>query len=305
MSINTFTSFVQGYTKLPVPVDQITEGTPLFGSSYWGPTNNGFSHKFEELQSIIAAQAVDLNSAYPTIGAEFKMNDRDIAMFAGTREVHVNTVDQMAGGSLRAYLSKEMPKIFNQTLMNVSFDFYYAVNLPFAVASGKVLSATASPSGNKYNSIHMVRWQDGQYQGLYNHNWASAKGGVFIATEIDGGNRYKSNGKSVYGVDIEMPLGFLPVNPQNVSVIANIDLATISNEELGTLVTQSIVNCRPGLGGTVKAYASASTIARIGTLKEAQSLGIQANGIWSVVYNGVEFITDWNLLDGTEAPVTI
>jgi len=307
MSSNTFVSMVQGYTDAQVPVDQITEGSPLFGSSFWGKTNNGFSHKYEELQSIIAAQAVDLNAVYPTIGAEFEMGDRDIAMFAGTREVHVNTVDQMANGSLDAYLEKEMPSVFAQTLMNVSFDFYYGVNIPFANANQKVIDASGgTATGNKYSSIHVIRWQDGQYQGLYNDKWAQAKGGVFTATKLSGGDRYKnSDDKSVYGVDVEMPLGFLPVNAQNVSVIANIDLATIEDADLGRFVTDAVVQARPGKGGMIKAYANPVTIARLGNLKEAQNLGIQNNGLYSVVIAGVEFIGDWNLLEGVEAPVTL
>ena len=306
MSSNTFVSMVQGYTDAQVPVDKITEGSPLFTSSLWGATNNGFSHKYEELQSIIAAQAVDLNAVYPTIGAEFKLGDKDIAMFAGRREVHVNTVDQMAGGSLDTYLSKEMPSVFAQTLMNVSFDFYYGVNIPFANANDKILDASGgSASGNKYSSIHVIRWQDGQYQGLYNDKWAQAQGGVFTATKLSGGERYVSGDKSVYGVDIEMPLGFLPVNPHNVSVIANIDLDTITDIELGKLVTEAIVKARPGMGGTIKAYANPMTIARLGNLKEAQQLGVQNSGLYSVVIAGVEFVGDWNLLDGVEAPVTL
>ncbi len=308
MSVNTFVSMVQGYTDALVPVDTMTEATPLFVTCPWGKTNNGFSHKWQVAQDIIAAQMVDLNDAYPTIGADWKMDDRDIAMFAGRREVHVNTVDQMAGGNLDAYLDDEMPLIAQQTLMNATFDFYYAVNLPFANANQKVIDAEGgSASGNKYYSIHFIRWQEGQYQGLYNDKWAQAKGGVFKATKLSGGDRYPqtTTGKSVYGVDIEMPLGFLPANPQNVAVVANIDLATITEKELGTFIRKAIVMARVGKGGKAYAYCHPMVISAIGNIKEAQNLGIQNNGLYGVELQGVTFIGDYNMLDGEEAPVTL
>ena len=304
--LNTFKKMVMGYSAPQTPVDEITEATPLFKTSLWQPTNNGFSHKYKELESIIAADAVNLNSAYPTVGADFNLKDRDIAFFAGTREVHVNTVDQLNGGNLDAYLSEEMPEVFQSTLMNVSFDFYYNVIRPFAKAKSKLVSATASPSGNIYSSMYFVRWQKGQMAGLVNDAWAGSKGGVFTATKLSGGDRYKNaDQKSVYGVDIEMPLGFLPANGRNVSGIVNIDLSTITNADLGALVTNALVQSRVGSGGTTVAYAPPTLVARIAQLDEAQMLGTADNGLLSTMLNGVQIVADWNLLDGTEAPYTL
>ncbi len=308
MSLNTYKRMVQGYTPKLDTIDEMLEGTPLFQTSIWGPTNNGFSHKYNELKDIVAAEAVNLNSAYPTVGADFNLENRDIAFFAGRREVHVNTVEEMAGGNLNTYLKDEMPAVYNQTLMNVSFDTYYNVLRPFAKAKGKLVSATATPSGNKYSSIYFVRWQKGQMQGLVNDNWAKAKGGVFKAIPLSGGDRYVNpvNGKSVYGVDIEMPLGFLPANGKNVSGIVNIDLATITNDDLGQLVTNALVQARPGLGGKLVAYANPILVARLGQINQAQAKdGVSDNNVYSVLWNGVEIIGDWNLLEGTEAPYTI
>ncbi len=145
-------------------------------------------------------------------------------------------------------------------------------------------------------------------QGLVNDNWAKAKGGVFKAIPLSGGDRYVNpvNGKSVYGVDIEMPLGFLPANGKNISGIVNIDLATITNDDLGQLVTNALVQARPGLGGKLVAYANPILVARLGQINQAQAKdGVSDNNVYSVLWNGVEIIGDWNLLEGTEAPYTI
>jgi hypothetical protein len=304
--MNTFKEMVQGYTKVAVPIDEITEASPLFRTSLWQPTNNGFSHKYEDLKSIMAAEAVNLNGVYPTIGADFNLKDRDIAFYAGTKEVHVNTVDQMANGNLTTYLNKQMNPIFGQTLNNISFDFYYNVLRPFGKAKNKFESASASDGGDIYSSLFFVRWQQDNMSGLVNDNWASAKGGVFKAIELNGGKRYKdASQKSVYGVDIEMPLGFLPANSQNVSGIVNIDLATIDDKAFGRLVTDMIMEARPGSGGKLVAYGSARVISRISQLDEAQNMSNGDKGIWSVLFQGVEFVADYNLLNGTEAFYTL
>ena len=304
--MNTFKEMVQGYTNVAVPIDEITEASPLFQTSLWQPTNNGFTHKYEELKDIMSAEAVNLNGVYPTIGADFNLKDRDIAFYAGTKEVHVNTVDQMANGDLNTYLGRQMNPVFGQTLNNISFDFYYNVLRPFSKAKTKLVSAASSDTGDIYSSLYFVRWQQDNMSGLVNDNWASAKGGVFKAIPLNNGARYKNaSQKSVYGVDIEMPLGFLPANGQNVAGIVNIDLDTIDDKAFGRLVTDMIMEARPGAGGRLVAYGSARVISRISQLEEAQNMGNGDNGIWSVLFNGVKFVADYNLLNGTEAFYTL
>jgi hypothetical protein len=304
---NTFRAMSIAYGDIDEEtVDEVTEASPLFATSFWQPSNNGFSHKYKVVKDITAAAAVDLNGAYPTVGADFELLDRDMAFFAGRREVHVNTVDQLSGGSLDTYLDEEMPLVHNETLQNISFDFYYNVLLPFAKEKSKVVSAVASPSGSIYYSLHFVRWQKGQMAGLVNDKWAQANGGVFKATPLSNGNRYVSGGKSVYGVDIEMPLGFLPANGDNVASIVNIDLATIDDAVFMQLIMDAIISARPGKGGKLVAYANPFVISRIMTLDQAQTVdNVANNGVNSVLMGGVEFIGDWILLTGTEAPYTV
>ena len=195
---NTFKEMVQGYTSLPVHVDELTEASPLFTTSLWQPSNNGFAHKYEEVSYIIAAASVNLNDAYPAIGADFNLKTKDMAFYAGTKEVHVNTVDQMAGGNLSVYLKTQMDPIFAKTLNNISFDAYYNVIRPFAKGKSKLESAAATGSGAKYYSMYFVRWQQDNMVGLVNDKWASAKGGVFKAISLNGGQRYKNaDNKSV------------------------------------------------------------------------------------------------------------
>lgn len=307
---NTFRKFSLAYGNMTEDiVDEVTEASPLFETSLWQPSNNGFTHKYKKVKDITAAAAVDLNGAYPTVGADFTLHDRDMAFFAGRREVHTNTVDQLADGSLQVYLREEIPLIHTETLQNISFDFYYNVLLPFADANSKVTSAVGSPSGSIYYSMHFVRWQKGQMAGLVNEKWAQSKGGIFKAIPLSDGKRYVNSAlKSVYGVDIEMPLGFLPANSDNVASIVNIDLTVgvLTDAVFMKLIMDGIIAARPGKGGNLVAYAHPFVISRIMTLNQAQVIdNVANNGVNSVLFGGVQFIGDWNLLEGTEAPYTV
>jgi hypothetical protein len=157
--------------------------------------------------------------------------------------------------------------------------------------------------------MHFVRWQKGQMAGLVNDKWAQANGGVFKAIPLSSGDRYvNADSKSVYGVDIEMPLGFLPANGDNVASLVNIDLTAgvISDAVFTKLIMDAIITARPGKGGKLVAYANPFVISRIMTLNQAQVKdNVANNGINSVLFGGVEFVGDWNLLAGTEAPYTV
>jgi len=48
------------------------------------------------------------------------------------------------------------------------------------------MSATASPSGNKYYSLYVCRWEEGNLSGLVNEAWADQYG-IFTMDVLNGG----------------------------------------------------------------------------------------------------------------------
>lgn len=306
---NTFKEVVQKYSadsdEAGRVVDEITESSPLFEIMPFQETNDGMTHIYEELKSITAAGSVNLNAAYPTIGAEFNLLDRDIDLVAGLRQVHTNTVDRLYGGSIEKYLEKQMKPIMSQTLMDYSFESYYDVFRPFAKDKGKLVTQTAAPSGNNYFSLWIIRFQEDQMTGLYNPEFAGSKG-VF---SVDTGNGWQVvNGKPVHNLKIEMTTGILPANGRNVSGIVNIDLDDVNSSAdkkaaFGRQVTERLVQTRPGTGGRTYIVGNPMVISTLENLDQASQ--VVDNNVVRSTWAGVPMIGDWNLLEGTEAPYTI
>ena len=294
---------VQKYTPAgtaQTPVDAITRGAPLFETAVWGSSNSGMTHVYEELVSILEAQAVDLNGAYGAIGAEFNLKNKDLAFYGGRKEVPTNTVDMTAGGDVAAYLAKQMPPVFNKTLMSIEYQMFYNILRPFAKANSQISQISTSSTGDVYNTLFFVRWEEDQMMGLVNDAWARDQGGIFTVKPLSSGDRYvqAGTGVSVYGVDVELPLGLLPANKLNISVLANIDLATVTDADLAKAVTKAMVKSGTGLGGRTVAYGHPLLIARIGALQEAKTAGIDGtSGLYLAEMAGIPFVGDWNLLE--------
>lgn len=300
----TFKEIVQAFSPdLAVPVDEITEGNPLFQTATFQESNRGMVHLYEKLEEVIAAEAIDFTDAYGNVDASFTLKDKSLAFFAGLHEVHTNVVDEAYGGSFMDYLAKKMPVIYQQTLNNISFDTYYSVLRPFAKAENKLLDAGGNSGEN--NSLFVCRWQEDQLTGLINGNWAQERGGVFIANMLSGGERYNTgDDKPKFGATIELPVGYLPANSKNISGIVNVDLDSISDEDLSRLVTKSITMARPGAGGRTVAYAHPYLVSRIGAMREAKNAGLSAEGLYLAELGGVEIVGDWNLSE-KEADYTV
>lgn len=306
---NTFKEVVQKYSadsdEAGRVVDEITEASPLFQIMPFQETNDGMTHIYEELKAIQAAQSVNLNAAYPTIGADFNLTDRDIDLIAGIRQVHTNTVDRLYNGSIEAYLDKQMKPIMSQTLMDLSFESYYDVIRPFAKEKGKLITEQASPVGANYFSLWIVRFQEDQFTGLYNPEFAGSRG-VF---SVDTGNGWHvENGKPVYNLKVEMTTGILPANGRNVSGIVNIDLDDVNSSAdkkaaFARKVTDQLVQARPGTGGRTYIVGNPILISTLENLEQASQ--VVDNNVVRSTWNGIPMIGDWNLLEGSEDPYSL
>ena len=193
----------------------------------------------------------------------------------------------------------------SQTLNNIEFDMFYNVIRPFAKDKGRLVKQ--SSGGSDYFSLWFVRFQDGQMVGKYNPERAG-RNGLFAALPLNNGARYKSAGKSVYGMDIEMSMGILPVNGRNVSGIVNIDLDDVvstaaKKEAFNRQVRQQLVQARPGSGGKTYIFGNPLLISELENFEQASE--VVDNGVTRSALAGIPMIGDWNLLEGTEAEYVI
>lgn len=298
---NTLRTAIQTYSAMPDPVvDETTERCPFLANMPFFPTNLGDSHKYKVLKDITTLEAVNLNAAYGHVGADFNMKTKDVAFYAGTREVHVNEVDVSPyNGSLDAYIQEEAPYIWKQTLSDIEFAMIYGTLRPFAKEKGKLQEyiAYGSTSGNKYSSLLVVRFERGQMHGLYNPDRAqlpkpTPEGemprGILGTIPVNGGNRAKNSaGKSVYQVDLEAGVGILPVNGRNISGIVNIDIADVRSSDanrtkFGDMVSDAVLDANRNYGGDTVIVTSSrvkSQINRITNGEKVEYMGLDMDAI--------------------------
>jgi hypothetical protein len=316
--MSNFKDIVQQYAqKQAVLVDSITEGSPLFGTAMFEPTTHGYRHVYEEVSGIVGMQFVNLNAANPSVSMNTNLKQTDIAKMAGKLEVHVDTATEIGGASSdaengRAYFNKKAQTIIKRSLMSASQQSYYNLFEPYARSKGKAVSAVTTPSGNKYFSVYVIRWEEGEFTGLFNPRGfgsVNAEGSMVKVTPLSMGGRYtNSEGKSVIGWDMEMPFGFLPANPQNISTIVNVDSTANLDEGFAELLSNALVNARAGSGGRTYIYMAPALRSKLGRIKSSALSIDPSNSAYNRLitsWDGVEIIADYNLLAGTEAAITI
>jgi hypothetical protein len=306
--IGLFSEIAQKY-GMPdgVIVDQVTEDSPIIASALFQPTSHGMTHKYAEVKSVTAMTAVNRNDTYPTVGADKKVDNKDLALYAGTQEVHVNTAAEWGtdGAGAAAYFNEQMPTIIRESLSDIESEIIYNDNAGFEViakAFGKLTTIAATDTTpNLYYSLYCVGWQQGNFSIIYNEQGFSGAG-VVKQTPLNGGNRYKNSAnKSVYGVDLELPIGLFGVNARNIGGIVNFTLATIDSTFFKKL-NDMIALVR---GGNKKLYAHPLVIARLMQAEESYTLSNGDNGVFKRMYSDIELVSSFSFLQGTEAFITI
>ncbi|MCP4339626.1 MAG: hypothetical protein GY799_12225 [Desulfobulbaceae bacterium] len=301
--LNNFARISQKY-GMPegVALDQVIRRTPILESAMFHPTNTGMTHKWAEIKDVVAMQATNRNDAYPTVGSDKKIDNLDCTLYTGTQEVHVDTAKEWGqrGAGAMAYFEDQNPVIIKQTLVDVETDLIYSEDRGFEVTAKAFSTLQAyTGSGSDFYSLYIVGWEQGNMMMMYPEG-LYASNGVVTETEVNGGYRYKNaSNKSVYGKDMEMALGFYPLNHNNLAGICNFKLADIDSDFYKALNDKlALVE-----GDSLKIYAHPLVINRLRQAEEAQPW--VDNGIQSWVWGAAEMVGSRNFLQGTEALVTV
>ena len=295
-------------TKYAMPdgvvVDQVIRKAPIIDSATFQPTNYGMKMKYAEVKTVTAMTAVNRNDSYPAVGAERKVDEMDITIYAGTQEVHVDTAKEWGdnGAGAMAYFEEQNPVIVKQTLAEIEKDLIYSPYRGFEVVSkafGKTVQfATSDTSPNSYYSLYIVGWEQGNMSMLFNPKGYSADG-IVKETALSGGTPYMSSGKPVYGKIMEMTMGFFPVNKNNIAGIVNFKLSDVDTNFF-KMVNDALALVE---GDSLKLYAHPLVISRMMQAEEAQT--IVDRGINRRLWGTAEMVGSRNFLQGTEAFVTI
>lgn len=294
-----FSEIAQRYAKVQAGiVDQISLPSPIIASAFWEQTTHGYRHAYTEMTAVTSASRSNLNGAYSTVGADFEVKNRDIDLYAGRHEVHVNTAEEFGGA--QNYFQKKLSYIEAGTLQAVEDDIIY--NLTEDVCQELGTQTKYATSGSDFYSLRIIRWEEGNMAMLYNPN-GFGSGSMIKVTPLSNGQRYVSSNKSVYGADLELSVGMLAVNKRNIGSIVNLKLTDI-NTAFGEAFSDKLVELFVGSGGRMAVYGHPKIINRISKLLEAERASISNSGIVLKIWEQVQLIGDYNFKAGTEALIS-
>ena len=282
-------------------VDYITEGSPILGSTLFEPTTHGLSHAYEELAEVTGGNFVDMDSPLSKAESISQLRWKNLSILGATHEKGVDAVNQLGGWA--AYLNRKLPSILSTTAQNAEASLIYDLFLPYAKANSKLQDAGGT--GDTNYSIYTVRWEAGNFAGLFDPN-GFGQGAIMDVIPLSGGNPYKdSSGISVYGADLKSYIGFNFANPRNIAGIVNINA---TNLPLETEIDKMLLDARVGAPGTTYIYCHPQVLTWLYTYKNEKLRTVnsdrEVNNIIEA-WNGVQFITSYNFKAGTEADVTV
>jgi len=227
-----------------VLIDVLTEESPFLGKLPMEAASDGHLNKFEKITAITAAQVVDLNEALPVVFSNTEIDQTTVSRMGGIINVQKNTADLWPTG-LNGYYAKKLTPVLRESGNALEHTLIYNTFIAAAIAAGNVINVGGSTSV-KQNSILIVKWSEGETNGIYNPNLTNS-GKMFNIADINGGNVYEkwnstlSVNELVYGRYIESFMGAQVANSRNVFVLKNVDL-TLSSDSYLKLPYETQIN---------------------------------------------------------------
>jgi len=275
------------------------------------PTNNGLRHVYRKINSVKAAEIINLDDQLTSMNVDFTADFKDLSAIGGEIEVGEDEAQQFGGPV--AFFAEMMPSILQKTGMDIERTYLYNTLRALAISKGNVIDAGGT-TVNGQNSIIIVKYVPGESGGIYDpKGWGNGK--AFDIKPYNGGNLYKftRNGKTIsgYGVRIKTYLGFLMANPSNVAVIVNVDLKQSTPGEYDAIPSKSAVNkavrmVRGGANNTYM-YTTPAVVDAFGEVYKSSivRMGSDEQNINTMIeyWNKVRLVSTYNM-DETEAVVS-
>jgi len=299
---NTFyEEAIESAPKQAVLIDKIVESSPILSNMPMMPTSDGLSNVYETVVDLVGADQVDLDAPLPTMTYDSNLTQVDLSVFGGKMVVPEDKAKKLGGA--QAYFGKRLPKQMAETGNALEKSLYYNSLRKFSIDNGNYVKAGGSTADSQYSMV-CVTWDDESITGLYDAD-GFGRGEVFDIKTINDGALYEidSDGVLGYGVRAKLYTGLQLADERKVASIVNIDASNLPTE---AEISQMIIDAR-GNSAQSKIYMHPtlkrmiSTAYKIGKIQMANS----DKGINTLVdvWDDVEIITSYNLLNGTEAVV--
>lgn len=290
--------------KQPDQVDQLTEEAPVLGVIPFEQASHGLWNMYEEVDDITGAGWVEMNAPLPALDVVGNLRKVDLSILGGEIECPEDTAHLFGGKE--SYFSRKLPKVIRKSGMSAESRILYDNFRAYALKNKTAIHAGSSNNSNY--SILAVRFVSGETCGLYSPE-CFAQGSLLNTLPINGGNLYKSTtgkcqGVLVHGVRLKSYLGLQIASKKSVAALVNINKDNVPTE---AMVDDLLAAVRAVPGST---YLFMHEKARNLLFRyKASALHIVSGGKdmdrQITHWNGVEIVTSYNFLDGTEKAVTV
>jgi hypothetical protein len=320
---NTFREItIKNAQKQMELVDSVLENAPILSLMPVQPTSSGLQHLYEELLDVEGPGLVDLDDELPEITSNTKIGTANMQLIGGKVKVGQDKVRQL-GMTPQAYFAQKIGPALKESAMRTEKGMLYNHMRAFAIntrnedkiAGAERNAISAGGSGSTNYSIISVRWEPGQFYGLYNPK-GYGQGYMFnMELLYDGAlGNIKVGDKEIPGYEmvVKADFGILTANPRNASTIVNIDVSDADPDNWSIPTSYQIDDMlhaiRANSGGSSMIYChpkvKSTVFSKFKIDKVEMVLGDTDIRFMVDAWDGIPIITSWNFMEGDEAAVT-
>jgi hypothetical protein len=230
--------------KQKVMIDLLTEESPFLARMPMEPCSDDNINKFEQITDIESAKVVELDEPLPVVESNTEIKDTTLSRIGGIIRVKKNKIDIWPGDK-NDYYAKKLTPVLRESGNELEQTLLYNTFMKAAEDAGRVIDCGGDTVG-KQNSVLVIKWGEGETNGLFNPKLANS-GKMFGIHDINGGNLYElhndvtNKNDLLYGRFIESFIGAQVAKVRNVYVLKNVDL-TIVNDDYKFMFTEIQMN---------------------------------------------------------------
>jgi hypothetical protein len=299
-------------------VNSFLEENPLLAAIPVKPASHGIYNVYAKTSSVDDMQEVDFDAELPTIGISFELGQTRLGKIGGTLAIPQDAATEM-GGYAR-YLADRMPPILSKSGNTQESRIYYKGFLKKAIDTGNVVSAGGTSAGKQFSMV-AVHFDMDSTVGLYNPKTvgnAKDAGSLFVTQALNNGAVYKVKDLNyALGKEVAtwMQFGLQLADDRYVKAIVNIEpkANATDKEKIDGMPTamqiDDLINDVRGNSANTIIFCNPIIRRYLGIKYELEKRMVTApNG--NIAYevfswNGVQFVTSYNIFNGTESVVSL
>lgn len=302
-------------------VNTLVESNPILATVPVKTASHGYKHAYAKVTRIQGPQEVQRDEELPEVGISFELADVTLGKIGGKLPIPKDSARQLGGYD--RFVNDRVPSILANGANSNEKKIYYDGFVKFAVQNGRMYNGGGS-TADAQSSMVAVHWDYATTCGLINPN-APSTHRLFETSFLNGGYEseiaytgadsqlHKTIGKVFV---IEMEYGLMLGNPNYVAGIANIEFsANVSDPDKidglpSPMQIGKLISSVRGTPGSTYVYCSPMLLQALAVKYNLGKVYINGSQNPQNVrydirdWNGIRFVSSYNLLDGTEAKMS-